>query len=90
MPPTPQGEGMAYATFLDPAGNVLGIFQEADDPLVSRRLDGWAKAMPRLWQYFSHVLKAPPGVRLARRRDLTRSPALREECRGPRGQPRAC
>jgi hypothetical protein len=41
-----------------------------------------------LWQYFSHVLKAPPGVRLARRRDLTRNPALREECRGPRGQPR--
>ena len=25
---TPQGEGMAYATFRDPAGNVLGIFQE--------------------------------------------------------------
>jgi uncharacterized protein len=31
VPPTPQGEGMAYATFLDPAGNVLGIFQEAGE-----------------------------------------------------------
>jgi predicted enzyme related to lactoylglutathione lyase len=28
VPPTPQGERMAYATFRDPAGNVLGIFQE--------------------------------------------------------------
>jgi uncharacterized protein len=27
----PQGEGMAYATFLDPAGNVLGIFQETGE-----------------------------------------------------------
>jgi hypothetical protein len=25
------------------------------------------------WQNFSYVLKAPPGVRLARRRDLTRT-----------------
>jgi len=29
VPRTPQGEGIAYATFRDPAGNVLGIFQEA-------------------------------------------------------------
>jgi predicted enzyme related to lactoylglutathione lyase len=28
VPRTPQGEGIAYATFRDPAGNVLGIFQE--------------------------------------------------------------
>ena len=28
VPATPQGEGMSYATFGDPAGNVLGIFQE--------------------------------------------------------------
>jgi predicted enzyme related to lactoylglutathione lyase len=28
VPRTPQGEGMAYATFRDPVGNVLGIFQE--------------------------------------------------------------
>jgi uncharacterized protein len=28
VPPTQQGEGIAYATFRDPAGNVLGIFQE--------------------------------------------------------------
>jgi hypothetical protein len=28
VPPTQQGEGIAYATFHDPAGNVLGIFQE--------------------------------------------------------------
>jgi len=28
VPPTPQGETMAYATFRDPAGNVLGVFQE--------------------------------------------------------------
>jgi uncharacterized protein len=27
-PLTPQGEGEAFATFRDPAGNVLGIFQE--------------------------------------------------------------
>ena len=25
---TPQGEGEAYATFRDPAGNVLGVFQQ--------------------------------------------------------------
>jgi predicted enzyme related to lactoylglutathione lyase len=31
VPPTPQGEGMAYATFLDPAGNVLGIFEETGE-----------------------------------------------------------
>jgi uncharacterized protein len=31
VPPTPQGEGMAYATFRDPAGNVLGIFQEGGE-----------------------------------------------------------
>jgi predicted enzyme related to lactoylglutathione lyase len=31
VPSTPQGEGMAYATFRDPAGNVLGIFQEGSD-----------------------------------------------------------
>jgi predicted enzyme related to lactoylglutathione lyase len=28
VPRTEQGEGIAYATFRDPAGNVLGIFQE--------------------------------------------------------------
>lgn len=28
VPRTRQGEGIAYATFRDPAGNVLGIFQE--------------------------------------------------------------
>jgi len=28
VPRTQQGEGIAYATFRDPAGNVLGIFQE--------------------------------------------------------------
>jgi uncharacterized protein len=28
VPRTPQGEGIAYATFRDPAGNVLGVFQE--------------------------------------------------------------
>ena len=28
VPRTPQGEDIAYATFRDPAGNVLGIFQE--------------------------------------------------------------
>jgi predicted enzyme related to lactoylglutathione lyase len=27
-PLTPQGEGEAFATFRDPAGNVLGIFQQ--------------------------------------------------------------
>jgi uncharacterized protein len=27
-PFTPQGEGEAYATFRDPAGNVLGVFQQ--------------------------------------------------------------
>jgi predicted enzyme related to lactoylglutathione lyase len=27
-PLTPQGEGEAYATFRDPAGNVLGIGQQ--------------------------------------------------------------
>jgi predicted enzyme related to lactoylglutathione lyase len=27
VPRTQQGEGLAYATFRDPAGNVLGIFQ---------------------------------------------------------------
>jgi predicted enzyme related to lactoylglutathione lyase len=27
-PLTPQGEGEAYATFRDPAGNVLGVFQQ--------------------------------------------------------------
>jgi predicted enzyme related to lactoylglutathione lyase len=27
-PLTPQGEGEAYATFRDPAGNVLGVFHE--------------------------------------------------------------
>ncbi len=27
-PRTPQGEGEAFATFRDPAGNVLGIFQQ--------------------------------------------------------------
>jgi uncharacterized protein len=27
-PHTPQGEGEAFATFRDPAGNVLGIFHE--------------------------------------------------------------
>jgi predicted enzyme related to lactoylglutathione lyase len=27
-PHTPQGEGEAYATFRDPAGNVLGIGQQ--------------------------------------------------------------
>lgn len=27
-PLTPQGDGEAFATFRDPAGNVLGIFQE--------------------------------------------------------------
>jgi uncharacterized protein len=31
VPRTPQGEGMAYATFRDPAGNVLGIFKEGSD-----------------------------------------------------------
>jgi uncharacterized protein len=28
VPRTRQGEGIAYATFRDPAGNVLGVFQE--------------------------------------------------------------
>lgn len=28
VPRTPQGEGIAFATFRDPAGNVLGVFQE--------------------------------------------------------------
>ena len=28
MPLTPQGEGEAYATFRDPAGNILGIGQQ--------------------------------------------------------------
>jgi predicted enzyme related to lactoylglutathione lyase len=28
VPRTPQGEGIVYATFRDPAGSVLGIFQE--------------------------------------------------------------
>jgi uncharacterized protein len=28
VPPTSQGETMAYATFRDPAGNVLGVFEE--------------------------------------------------------------
>ena len=28
VPRTPQGDDIAYATFRDPAGNVLGIFQE--------------------------------------------------------------
>jgi predicted enzyme related to lactoylglutathione lyase len=28
VPRTSQGENIAYATFRDPAGNVLGIFQE--------------------------------------------------------------
>jgi uncharacterized protein len=28
VPRTPQGKGISYATFRDPAGNVLGIFQE--------------------------------------------------------------
>jgi predicted enzyme related to lactoylglutathione lyase len=28
VPRTEQGEDIAYATFRDPAGNVLGIFQE--------------------------------------------------------------
>ena len=28
VPATAQGEGISYATFRDPAGNVLGIFQE--------------------------------------------------------------
>jgi uncharacterized protein len=27
-PPTAQGEGEAFATFRDPAGNVLGVFQQ--------------------------------------------------------------
>ena len=27
-PLTPQGEGEAFATFRDPAGNILGIFQQ--------------------------------------------------------------
>jgi predicted enzyme related to lactoylglutathione lyase len=27
-PPAPQGEGEAFATFRDPAGNVVGIFQQ--------------------------------------------------------------
>lgn len=31
VPHTPQGERMAYATFRDPAGNVLGIFQEGGE-----------------------------------------------------------
>ena len=34
-------------------------------PLVSQRLDGWAKAMPPFRQHFSHALKAPPVARLA-------------------------
>ena len=29
-PLTPQGEGEAFATFRDPAGNVLGVFHEGD------------------------------------------------------------
>jgi predicted enzyme related to lactoylglutathione lyase len=28
LPRTDEGEGLAYATFRDPAGNVLGVFQE--------------------------------------------------------------
>jgi uncharacterized protein len=28
LPRTHEGEGLAYATFRDPAGNVLGVFQE--------------------------------------------------------------